>query len=213
MSSRSMNKYLEELNNKNELNHEFFEELRSYADANNVPIIERSSLMTIKSIIMLTHPKRILEIGTAIAYSSLSFASCYNDIIVDTIERNPEMIEQAKANIKKAGMEDRVILHEGDALLIDNDTLSKYDLIFIDAAKAQYQKFFDKYSPLLNDNGYIITDNILFHGCVENQNDLSKNVLGMAKKLDSYNHTLTRSDSFETIYLDCGDGLAITKRK
>ena len=95
----------------------------------------------------------------------------------------------------------------------DSRLLKKYDVIFIDAAKAQYQKFFDKYAPLLNDFGIILTDNIVFHGCVENQENLSKNVRSMVKKIDNYNHYLNTLDNYVTYYIDSGDGLAITMRK
>ena len=91
--------------------------------------------------------------------------------------------------------------------------MKKYDVIFIDAAKAQYQKFFDKYAPLLKDNGIILTDNIIFHGCVAEQENLSKNVRSMVKKIDMYNHYLNTLVDYNTYYIDSGDGLAITMRK
>ena len=98
-----------------------------------------------------------------------------------------------------------------------NELKSEYDLIFIDAAKAQYQNFFNRFSPLLSKNGVIVTDNILFHGCVEmstiDDSTLSKNVKHMAKKINAYNKKLTNEDEFQTFYFECGDGLAITVRK
>lgn len=208
-----MNEYLLELNNQNEKNHQFFEELRKYAEINNVPIIKRDSLILINAILKLINAKRMLEIGTAIAYSSLAFANSKPDLVIDTIERNQEMYQEAVKNIHKLNKEQQINIIFADALLVDSNQLSKYDVIFIDAAKAQYQKFFDKFVPLLNENGVILTDNIIFHGCLEHQENLSKNVKSMVKKIDLFNHYLSTLNDFETYYLEIGDGLAVTMRK
>lgn len=208
-----MNEYLLELNNQNEKNHQFFEELRNYAEINNVPIIKRDSLILINAILKIMNAKRMLEIGTAIAYSSLAFANNKSDLVIDTIERNPVMYQEAVKNIQKLNKEKQINIIFEDALLVDTDQLSKYDVIFIDAAKAQYQKFFDKFAPLLNEKGVILTDNIIFHGCIEHQENLSKNVKSMVKKIDLYNHYLSSINDFETYYLEIGDGLAVTMRK
>lgn len=208
-----MNEYLKQLNTPNELNHEFFENLRKYAKENNVPIIEEDSLFLIQSILNMIDAKNMLEIGTAIGYSALSFACAKEDLHIDTIERNTEMYKQAVNNVEKLNLNSRVNLIFSDALEIDNTRLGKYDVIFIDAAKAQYQKFFDKYISLLNENGIVLTDNIVFHGCVEEQENLSKNVRSMVKKINNYNHYLNTLEDFNTYYIDSGDGLAITMRK
>lgn len=208
-----MNIYLEQFNNEKEVNHEFFEDLRKYAEKNNVPIIKRDSLVLIQAILKMINAKTMLEIGTAIGYSALSFVCNKEDLYIDTIERNEQMYQEALKNVKMLSKEQSVNIIFQDALEVDNNKLKKYDVIFIDAAKAQYQKFFDKYSPLLNDNGIILTDNIVFHGCVENQENLSKNVRSMVKKIDNFNHYLNTLDDYVTYYIDSGDGLAITMRK
>ena len=208
-----MNLYLEKFNNENEVYHEFFNELRTYAEINNVPIIKRDSLVLIQSLLNVINAKTMLEIGTAIGYSALSFVCSKEDLVIDTIERNEEMYKEAVKNIKKLNKENNVNVIFQDALDVDNTELKKYDVIFIDAAKAQYQKFFDKYAPLLNENGIILTDNIIFHGCVEEQENLSKNVRSMVKKIDNYNHYLNTLEDYTTYYIDSGDGLAITMRK
>ena len=123
------------------------------------------------------------------------------------------MYNEAIKNIKEFGMVDKVNVYFGDALTLDLSMLKTYDAIFIDAAKAQYKKFFDRYLPFLKEDGIVITDNILFHGCVENPQLLSKNVLGMVKKIDAYNHSLNSLEGFDTFYLDLGDGLTVTMRK
>lgn len=206
-----MNEYLEKLNKK--LSKISVEKLEVYAKENNVPIIQYESLMVLKSIIQTSKVKKILEIGTAIAYSSINMASFDSDIKIDTIERNEQMYHEAVKNVKLYDLEKQIRIHFDDALLIDLDKLDKeYDLIFIDAAKAQSEKFFNRFLPLLKEDGIIVTDNLLFHGCVENQEGLSKNVKNLVKKIDAYNNYLTNLEGFTTIFLDTGDGLAITVR-
>lgn len=188
-------------------------EIEQYGYDNNVPIITKDSLETVLTLINIINAKKILEIGTAIGYSSSCFVINSNRTI-DTIERNEEMYHKALANIKELGLENQVNIIFKDALEVDNNTLKQdYDILFIDAAKAQSVKFFNKYAPLVKDTGIIITDNILFHGCVENQEGLSKNVKNMVKKIDEYNKFLANHEEYDTYFLECGDGLAVSKKK
>lgn len=141
-------------------------------------------------------------------------ASCYDKIRIDTIERNRFMYDEALKNIKLYQLDKRIKPHFADALDIDLECLGKfYDMLFIDAAKAQSEKFFKRFLPLLKEDAIIITDNILFHGCVENRENLSKNLRKMVEKIDNYNHFLLTLDDFETIFINVGDGLALTMRK
>lgn len=212
-----MSEYIDLLNKINKT--EFLKELYQIGIMNDVPIITDDSLMVVLSIMKAKNAKKILEIGTAIAYSAISFVSDDETRYVDTIERNEVMYNEAIKNINKAGFEKNINVIFDDALLVDTSNFKKeYDIIFIDAAKAQYQKFFEKYIPYLKEDGIVITDNILFHGCVEeivlkDANDLSKNVKNMAKKLDVYNNYLSTLDNFKTYYLNIGDGLAVTVKK
>ncbi len=212
-----MSNYVDILNKNNKT--EFLKELYQIGLMNEVPIITDDSLMVVLSLMKAKNAKRILEIGTAIGYSALCFVSDDNERLVDTIERNDVMYKEALKNIKASGFEECVNVIFSDALEVDTTNFKKeYDVIFIDAAKAQYQKFFEKYVPFLKDDGIVITDNILFHGCVEQvvfeeNNDLSKNVKNMAKKLDIYNNYLSTLDEYKTYYLNIGDGLAVTVRK
>lgn len=206
-----MNKYLEKLNRKNAKIS--VEELEEFAKENKVPIIEYESLMVLKTLIKTANVKKILEIGTAIAYSSINMASFDDEIKIDTIERNEVMYKEALKNVKAYNLEKQITIHFDDALLIDLEKLdSNYDLIFIDAAKAQSEKFFNRFLPLLKETGIIVTDNLLFHGCVENQEGLSKNVKNLVRKIDEYNNYLTSLKGFTTTFLATGDGLAITMR-
>ncbi|NHA35713.1 methyltransferase [Staphylococcus schleiferi] len=186
--------------------------LRSIAEKNKVPIIDQLSLDLIKQLIRIHNSKQILEIGSAIGYSAMQFASVNSDIQVTTIERNETMIQEAKANIENLGYQSQIQLIEADAadaLELVNDRI--YDMIFIDAAKAQSQRFFELYSPLLREKGVIITDNVLYHGFVANIDVVkSRNVKQMVKKVQKYNAWLSQREDYSTNFLHMDDGLAIS---
>ncbi|MEA8999046.1 O-methyltransferase, partial [Campylobacter jejuni] len=153
--------------NLHKINDNHIEALREYAVNQQVPIVDRNTLEMIKKIIRINHTTRILEIGTAIGYSAMQFASVSDDIQVTTIERNSEMIQQAKSNISNMHYSHRIRLIEGDALeQFDKIKDQTFDMLFIDAAKAQSKKFFELFTPLLREGGIVITDNVLYHGFV-----------------------------------------------
>ena len=188
------------------------ETLREYAEQNAVPIVDRLSLEMIKQLIRIHRAKNILEIGTAIGYSSMQFASVSNDIHITTIERDEEMITQAKSNFKTYGYSSQIRLIEGNALEQYNEVNDKqYDIIFIDAAKAQSKKFFEYYTPLLRNGGLVITDNVLYHGFVSNIDIVrSRNVKQMVKKVQKFNDWLISLENYSTNFINMDDGLAIS---
>lgn len=187
------------------------EVLEKYAQENHVPIIMKDSLMVILNLLSFIKPTRILEIGTAIGYSSICMAYSTN-AIVDTIERDEKMYQVAINNIKNYKLDNKINVFFDDALLIDLNLLDTYDVIFIDAAKAQNIKFFERFSPLLREKGIIITDNLFFHGTITELDMVSKNVRKMVEKIDAYNHYLNELKDFETMFLPIGDGISITRR-
>lgn len=188
------------------------ETLREYAEQNAVPIVDRLSLEMIKQLIRIHRAKNILEIGTAIGYSSMQFASVSNDILITTIERDEEMITQAKSNFETYGYSSQIRLIEGNALEQYNEVNDKqYDIIFIDAAKAQSKKFFEYYTPLLRNGGLVITDNVLYHGFVSNIDIVrSRNVKQMVKKVQKFNDWLISLENYSTNFINMDDGLAIS---
>ena len=188
------------------------ETLREYAEQNAVPIVDRLSLEMIKQLIRIHRAKNILEIGTAIGYSSMQFASVSNDIHITTIERDEEMITQAKSNFETYGYSSQIRLIEGNALEQYNEVNDKqYDIIFIDAAKAQSKKFFEYYTPLLRNGGIVITDNVLYHGFVSNIDIVrSRNVKQMVKKVQKFNDWLISLENYSTNFINMDDGLAIS---
>ena len=202
--------YLDKLN-KFDFN-ELDNELRLYAKVNKVPIIQDEGLHFLRQIIMVKDCKRVLDIGTAIGYSAIQMAKL--GVEVDTIEINETMYNLAKENVKKAKLEDKINIFFNDALEIDLKLLKKYDLIFIDAAKAQYINFFNKFKVLLNSRGVILTDNLLFHGLVlEKENIESRNLRQLVKKIDNYNSWLMEQNDFDTTIYNIGDGIALSIKK
>lgn len=186
------------------------EELEKYAKENNVPIIQKDGLNFIVDYIRNNNIKKILEIGTAIGYSAINMALINPKIQITTIERNKEMYDKAHLNIKKFNLEKRINIIFGDALTTKIN--GKYDLIFIDAAKAQYIKFFEKYKVNLNKNGIIITDNLNFHGLTNNiENIQSKNLKALVKKINNYKEFLKENQEFNTKFYEIGDGIAVSK--
>lgn len=194
--------------------YELYPVLKEYAKEFKTPIIMEDSLLYIKELIKEKKVLKILEIGTAIAYSALHFVSVDENIKLDTIERNSDIFEVAKANVLEYDKKHQIHLHFGDALEYPLEDLDRdYDLLFIDAAKAQSQKFFERYLPLLKEDAVIITDNMNFHDVDINDPTISKNLKNMLKKIMKYHDWLVEHPDFETEFVDLGDGLAITKRR
>lgn len=194
------------------INDNKIEVLRAYAIEHNVPIVDKISLEMIKQLIRVHQPKKILEIGTAIGYSSMQFASVNPNIEIVTIERNDDMIDLAKENFKNFQFENKIKLIEGDALeQFEKLKDFNFDMIFIDAAKAQSKKFFELYTPLLNKGGLVITDNVLYHGFVSNIDIVrSRNIRQMVKKVQEYNKWLINLPNYSTNFINIDDGLAIS---
>ena len=194
---------------------EYLKEMEKYASLNDVPIIKSDGLDCIISVIKLKNAKKILEIGTAIGYSSSFFALLDKDIHVDTIERNEKMYQEAIKNINALKLNDRINVIFNDALEVDENTLDKdYDLIFIDAAKSQYTKFFEKFEKNLKVGGVIFSDNLLFHGLIENATgEESRDLKQMLRKIKNYNNWLSNNTNYDTIFLKIGDGIAISIKK
>ncbi len=194
--------------------YELYPVLKEYAKEFKTPIIMEDSLLYIKELIKEKKVLKILEIGTAIAYSALHFVSVDENIKLDTIERNSDIFEVAKKNVLEYDKKHQIYLHFGDALEYPLEALDRdYDLLFIDAAKAQSQKFFERYLPLLKEDAVIITDNMNFHDVDINDPTISKNLKNMLNKIMKYHDWLVEHSDFETEFVDLGDGLAITKRR
>jgi predicted O-methyltransferase YrrM len=186
-------------------------ELEQYAATHNVPIMQKDGIEFLENYVKNNNIKKILEIGTAIGYSSIRLASLNEKIMITTIERNKEMYDEANKNIIKYKRENQIKIIFADALDVSID--DKFDLIFIDAAKAQYIKFFEKFKVNLKENGVIVSDNLNFHGLAENPDKIeSKNLKALMKKLNKYKEFLKENKEFNTTFYEIGDGISISKR-
>ena len=185
--------------------------IKAYAAREAVPIIQDESSQFICDYIQEHNVKNVLEIGTAIGYSSIKFAQLREDIHVTTIELDIDRYIVAKENFKKFGLEDRITAINDDAVTCEID--GKFDLIFIDGPKAQYIKFFEKYKENLADGGVIISDNLSFHGMVEDLT-LTHNysTKKLVKKIIKYINFLKANEEFHTDFYECGDGISVSRR-
>ena len=188
-------------------------EIKSYASENNIPIMQDDGIEFFFIFIIKKQIKRVLEIGTAIGYSAIMMAQASKDIHITTIERDEVRYMEALKNIKKLKLENRITLIFNDALNVKLD--EEFDLIFIDAAKGKNQDFFTQFEGNLSTDGYIITDNMYFHGYVEmNEDELpSKNILGIVRKIKDYTYFLENHMLYKTTIYRIGDGIAVTERR
>ena len=188
-------------------------EMEEYAKEHNVPIIEKESIAFIIKFIKANNIKDILEIGSAIGYSAILMASVNEEVRLTTIERDEVRYMECLKNVKKCNMQDRINVVYQDALEVNLSGVA-YDLIFIDAAKGQYTKFFEKYKYFLKPGGVIISDNLKFHGHVGNRNNIaSRNLKQLVGKIENYIDFLKENEEFETKFYDVGDGLSVSIRK
>lgn len=187
--------------------------IKEYAKNEGIPIMQDDGIEFLTTFIEKKEIKNILEIGTAIAYSAIMMANVNKDIHVTTIERDEARYLEALKNIKKLGLEDRITLIFNDALNIELN--EKYDLIFIDAAKGKNIDFFNHFEKNLDNDGYIITDNMEFHGYVSmNEEEIeSKNIRGIVRKIKDYIYFLENNMQYKTIIYHIGDGIAVTERR
>ena len=189
------------------------EEIKQKALDNHIPIIMDDTLLEIEKRMKESKPTKILEIGTAVGYSAICFSEFLSENgKIDTIERDIERANEAKENINKMKLEDKINIVVGDAVEILPTLNEKYDMIFIDAAKGKYPFFLKEALRLLADNGTIFADNILYKGYV--MSDYNKHKQRTAvRNLREYIQEVTQNPNLETEILEVGDGLAITKRK
>ena len=186
-------------------------EIEEYGIKNNVPIMSEDTIETIKNIITVNEFHTILEVGTAIGYSTICFASTPGVTNITSIERDSVRSAIAVNNVKKSELKNITLRHT-DALEIElND---KFDLIIIDAAKSQNMKFFNKFKDNLNEDGIIIIDNLSFHGYVNQTERIkSRNLRQMVNKIRKFIDFLNNNEEFTVKYIEVGDTLGVCKRK
>ena len=185
-------------------------EIQDYAEENNVPIMTNDGITFLTNYIVKHKANKILEVGTAIGYSAIMMALANPNAEITTIERDEKRYLEAIKNIKKFGLETRINLIYKDAF--DVNLEDEFDLIFIDAAKAQNTKFFEKFEKNLKTTGTIITDNMNFHGLVDKDPSEieSRNLRALLRKVRDYKKFLEENEKYETEFYDIGDGIAVS---
>lgn len=185
--------------------------IKKKALEDKVPIIMDDTLEVVAKILTEIKPNKILEIGTAVGYSAICFSEYLQENgKIDTIERDTERVKEARKNIKKAEVEDKINIHEGDAVEILPTLNDEYDVVFIDAAKGKYPFFLNQALRMIRQGGVIIADNVLYKGYV--MSDYNKHKQRTAvRNLREYIAEITNNDKLETKILEVGDGLAISK--
>lgn len=187
-------------------------EMEAYAKEYDIPIMQEEGIAFMCDFIEDHDIKHILEIGSAIGYSAIRMALLNDNMYVTTIERDETRFKKAQEFVARSGLKTRVNLIYGDALEIE--VQGEYDMLFIDAAKAQYIKFFEHYEPYLKKRGFIITDNLKFHGFVEHKESVtSRNLRQLVAKIQRFVDYLKTREDYDTKFLDFGDGIGISQKK
>lgn len=194
---------------------EWIIEIEEQAMNEHVPIMDKISMNFLIQLVGISKPQRILEIGTAIGYSALRMHGAYPSTTIVTIEKDEYRYNQAVRNINRLQKQDSIKPIYGDAkekmseLAFNNE---RFDFVFIDAAKGEYQQYFELARPLLTNNGLILSDNILFRGYVANVKEPPQRYKKMVEKIRAYNEWLIKLPDFTTTLVPIGDGLAISRK-
>ncbi|WP_432776658.1 O-methyltransferase [Brevibacillus gelatini] len=186
--------------------------LEKEAAEENIPIVQLASAQVMRMLLLLHRPRAILEVGTAIGYSTIWLAEAAPQARIVTMDIDEERLARARANVAEAGCADRVEILSRDATLGLPDSY-QFDCLFIDAAKGQYRAVLDLYLPLLREGGLVISDNVLFRGLVATPDEASKRQRPMVDKLNAFNAHLAERPDLETTFIPVGDGLAVSLKK
>lgn len=190
-------------------------ELQEEASQRRVPVIPHETVVFLDWLFDLIQPKEVLEIGTAIGFSTLLMAERVAEGgRVTTIERNPQMIEEALANISKFNMEDRITVLEGDAAEHLQKLEGPYDFVFMDSAKAKYPEFFPDIMKLLKVGGVLAIDDVLQGGTIMyDERFIPKRVRKIHRKLNEFLDEVLTHESLKSSLLPLGDGLLMITKK
>ena len=195
------------------MNKQELEKIKQKALEEHIPIIMDDTLEVMEKYLKEEKLARILEIGTAVGYSAICFTEFLDkDGVIDTIEREEERVAEARENIKKVGVEEKINIYEGDAVEILPTLNEKYDAVFIDAAKGKYPFFLKESLRMIKPNGIIFADNILYKGYVLSDYNKHKQRTAV-RNLREYIKEVSENPNLETEILEVGDGLAISRMK
>lgn len=189
-------------------------EIEEFAREHGVPIVQEETGKFLEFMVDMKKPLRILELGTAIGFSSiLMYEAAGTEPEIVTIERDPRMIELAKINLEKFNLEHKIKIMEGDCLEILEKLDEPFDLIFMDAGKGHYNHFLPHCLRLLKEDGIIIADNVLFRGMVATDELVKRRKITIVKRMRTYLDMVSNDENLITSVIPMGDGIAITKRR
>ncbi|WP_294350881.1 O-methyltransferase [uncultured Clostridium sp.] len=189
-------------------------EIEVFARENGVPIVQKETAKFLEFMVSMKKPLRILELGTAIGFSSiLMYEAAGTSPEIVTIERDEKMIELAKVNLEKFNLSDKIKIEEGDCLEILEKLDEPFDLIFMDAGKGHYNHFLPHCLRLLKEDGIIIADNVLFRGMVATNDLVKRRKITIVKRMRTYLDMVSNDEKLITSVIPMGDGIAITRRR
>lgn len=195
------------------MNQQELERVKKKALEDHIPIIMDETLEVMGKYLSKIKPEKILEIGTAVGYSAMCFTNFLTeDGRIDTIEREAERVKEARENIEKVGVADKIQIYQGDAVEILPTLKERYDAVFIDAAKGKYPFFLKEALRMIKPNGIIFADNILYKGYVLSDYNKHKQRTAV-RNLREYIKEVSENPNLETQILEVGDGLAISQIK
>lgn len=189
-------------------------EIEDFARENGVPIVQKESGVFLEFMTSMKKPKRILELGTAVGFSSiLMYEAAGTEPDIITIERDERMIELANINLKKFNLSDKIKIEQGDCLEVLERLNEPFDLIFMDAGKGHYNHFLPHCLRLLSEDGIIVADNVLFRGMVASDELVKRRKITIVKRMRTYLDLVTQDENLITSVIPMGDGIAVTKRR
>lgn len=190
-------------------------EMEGYAEEHHVPIMQLAAIDALNQLLRIQKPESILEIGTAIGYSAMRMADAIPNCHIVTIERDAERVALAKEFIARSAVANRIKVIEGDALEVDVDSIQPtFDAVFIDAAKGQYQRFFEKYAPLVPSGGVLYIDNMYMHGLSDLElKEVPKRKRTMIRNLKNFTDWIMHHPDYTSAFLPVGDGLLLCLKR
>jgi predicted O-methyltransferase YrrM len=196
------------------LNTPFLEELEKKSKAEGIPIIRRATQSILKFLLADLKPASVLELGTATAFSAIFMATYGGNVHIDTIENYGKRIEKAKYNIAQSGFENVINLIEGDAMTVIEELAANagsYDMIFIDAAKAQYISYLPVCKKLLRTGGILVSDNVLFDGdIVLSRFAVRRRDRTIHARMREYLRAVSEDEELVTTILPIADGMTLS---
>ncbi|OOM81472.1 putative O-methyltransferase [Clostridium puniceum] len=206
-----MEEYIRSLINDRE---GILKEIEDFARGNGVPIVQKETGVFLEFMTSMKKPKRILELGTAVGFSSiLMYQASGTEPEIITIERDEKMIELATLNLNKFNLSHKIKIEQGDCLEVLEKLNEPFDLIFMDAGKGHYNHFLPHCLRLLKEEGIIVADNVLFRGMVASEELVKRRKITIVKRMRTYLELVTQDKNLITSVIPMGDGIAVTKRR